>query len=222
MSIKKIIKFTVLFILIVVSCVGIFPRKKNLVNTDWKLNPDNKTIYFSVVSPEFKSYIQSAGLPFVFKTNSYNLHIFNLNSNYDISYSLVFAENDPILPYLEKTIGNYSTSSMTIDGHPSFVIKAGKNYNIKNIPSNIPILNKYGSLSSCGFGSVTDNCGNDLDLDEWTALSEKNIQVIASPNVNKISFFIQFILIGIFWMVIINNFCEFFKKKNLAPTETPK
>ena len=215
---SKCIKLVTLLILSFISYQLIIPKNSGNLVVKGGLNKFS----FSVTSPEFKSYLQSAGLPVVIEPNSYNLKIANLNKEYDIDYSLTFSENDRILKYLEQNIGS---STPSIDGHPGFDIKTNKNYLIKNIPVEIPILSEYGSFSSCGFfGSLeeqnTAHCPDDPK--KMSELSIKNISIVAIPNTKPMAHIIQIIIIIIFWMITINAFTDFFQINRISARDPSK
>lgn len=204
-------KLICLCVLTIVTLFLVFPQKNIVVNgkTTWKL--DNETITFPLVFTQFKSYLQSLGLPMIIRSDTYDLHISNTNKIYDTNFHLIFSETDPILSYFEETIGS---STPSIDEHPGFIIKKDKNYIIKNIPIFVPFLNRYGGFIDCGFYSISieDNCPSNLE--SWKQV-EKNFHIIAYPNINILSFVVQLILIISFWIIIINNALEFWGKNKI-------
>ncbi len=210
-----VIKIAALLVLSIISVWASWPMQENLVKGD-SLNADNKTVNFSVASPKFQSFLQQIGLPINIKIGSYDLFLSNLNNKYDISYVLSFDKNDPILPYLEKEIGP-AKSAPSIDGHPSFEIRANESPKIKNIPIDIVFSQRFGSFSLCESGLINkkglvSDCGDLGANEEYFNLSKKNFQAIAVPNISIVSLSIQLILILVFWVVIINNVQGFFKK----------
>jgi len=174
---------------------------------------ENDSVNFKTVLPNFNSVINvlfsSFDVPSEIKY--YSLHIKNLNGKYDYIYRLTIDENDPILPYLENKIG-LSNKEFGIDKHPAIIIKPGDNFIIA-IPTYIPLVNHFGKISVCGTDGLMDSNGRiikcpSINEEYWP----ENLEVYATPNLA--SYIAVSILIFAFWVVIINNFYDFFIKKN--------
>lgn len=191
--------FAVWSFLIAISFFLLYPQCQNLARFS-QSNNNGQPIPFSTAAPNLQSFLQHAGIPLAVKFYSYNLRIANQNTTYNISYDLTFAENDPILPYLEKVIGS---TSPTIDLHPGYTIRLGDDHLVRNIPADITLWNRYGSTGWCE--------GNCPDVKELTAAFEKTPNISACPNIDTWSALAQLILLAFFWIVIINNVYGFFK-----------
>ncbi|MDQ5968853.1 MAG: hypothetical protein QG579_10 [Patescibacteria group bacterium] len=201
---KLIIKTVVIFFFIISSFLMMYPACKSLV-INGGLGSGNSVV-FSVNSQNIQSILRPVGFPIISEFESYNIDISNLNNKYDISYILTFDDNDPILNYIDNIA---SSSEVGMTDKINFPIAPGKSYKVKDIPINIAMTDKFGSLSLCGFNSATSNCPNNLE--QLMEISQKNIKIFACPNIEHRILIVEFILICVFWVLAFNSFYEFLK-----------
>lgn len=207
-NIRIKIIFLILFVLL--SVILLFPRCKNLIEKNGLFNTEENTINYFLENFDPQSYFQSVGIPLVIKFTSYNLEINNRQDKYDFSYTLLVDESDPIIPYLEKSIGT-STEILQTDNNVLFTIEAGKIYQVKNIPLTIVTSSKRGALFTCGFTNKNNICPILEESYKKSLESMDKVDILVCPNIEFRSLILQTILIALFGIITINGLYEFFR-----------
>lgn len=190
-----------------------WPWQRVPIITSGELRAAKTDISFPPMSVQFKSLGQIILTSFDFPSTVryYNLHLSNIAPTYDFTLYWALAENNPLLPYFQKTL---TTSTPRIVGAEySYAIQPNTDRVIKAIPIQVPIVDDFGLVFTCGFDlnfrpDSPDNrerCPKDSsDLSVWPV----GIDVFATPN--GWSWVAQFILIWIFWAVAISSIRDFF------------
>lgn len=200
---KKILLLAVLTIL---SLCLTWPRQDLIKSLTPML--DGGTARFPATSGDFTKAMQMLGFPMPdIEVSSYDLIIINTNKEYAISYSLVFGENNPVVPYFEKVFGKAPPS---VGLHPGFIVQPNRRYSINDIPVGLSAQQEFGFLATCGLFDNATNCPSSPEQMEKT--QGANIQIFAVPKMGLLYIVVRVLLTVAFWGVIINNVLEFIKK----------